>query len=165
MSTRRKRQSRPRVWTWISFILFGLIIALLGTSLIKKQSPAEVLRQLFTPAYVEGDLTTYGKDQLISIVEDQRSQIDSIRIRLDKYEAAYGIGRARVAVDNDALNMRSQPSIAGDLITKIPNGAFVGVIATADEEQVIDGTIGRWYQIKYGTYEGWVWGNYLEVLE
>lgn len=161
----RRKNGQSKVWTWISFIVFGAIIALLATSLLKKKSPATVLSEWWHGTYDAADYSTYKKDQLVKLVTQQESKIDSIERELEKYQHQYGVGRARVNVTTESLNMRQAPRITGELIAKIPNQTFVGVIEFAEREETIDGATGKWCKIKYGNQEGWVWGNYLEVLE
>lgn len=162
-----KRQKEPisKLWTWLSFIVFGLIIALLATSLIQKRSPAKVLSSIFKTKKIESDFNTYSKAELVEIIKAQNNKIDSIDTRLNAYIRDFGSGRGRINVNVEALNMRSEPSLAGDVLDRIPNNTIVGVLYFDNEEQYLDGATGSWCRIKYAGQEGWVWGNYLIVLE
>jgi hypothetical protein len=152
-------------WTWISFIVFGLIISLLASSLYLKKSPAKVLASLFTKDIQVDNLETYPKKDLIQIIENQNKLIDSLQVRLSGYIENFGPGRAKIDVSVEALNMRSEPSLSGDVLSRIPNGSIVGVLYFDDKEQYLDGATGKWCRIKYIGQEGWVWGNYLILLE
>lgn len=162
-----KRQKKPisKVWTWASFVVFGAIIVLLATSLIQKKSPAKVLKSVFTTKKVEADYSTYAKKDLIEVINRQAAQIDSIESRLNGYIRDFGSGRGRINVNVEALNMRSEPSLSGEVLERIPNGTIVGILYFDSKEQYLDGATGSWCRIKYAGQEGWVWGNYLIRLE
>lgn len=162
-----KRQKKPisKIWTWVSFVIFGAIIVLLATSLIQKRSPAKVLSALFSTKKVESDLATYDKKDLIAVITEQAARIDSIESRLNGYIRDFGSGRGRINVNVEALNMRSEPSLSGEVLDRIPNGTIVGILYFDSKEQYLDGATGSWCRIKYAGQEGWVWGNYLIVLE
>ncbi len=155
----------PKVWAWISFIIFGFIIALLGTSLFKQESPAQVLRSWFTRSVEEGDLSTYDKEDLVKIIETQRKRIDSLDQQLDRYIRHFGIRSALIEVEGETLNLRSEPTITSDIIDKIPNNTIIGIIRCQEETVFLDGADGSWCRIKYAGQEGWVWGNYLKEID
>ena len=95
----------------------------------------------------------------------QNKLIDSLQVRLSGYIENFGPGRAKIDVSVEALNMRSEPSLSGDVLSRIPNGSIVGVLYFDDKEEYLDGATGKWCRIKYIGQEGWVWGNYLILLE
>jgi uncharacterized protein YgiM (DUF1202 family) len=162
-----KRQKKPisKIWTWVSFVIFGVIIVLLATSLIQKKSPGKVLTTFFSTKKLDSDYNTYTKKDLIDIINRQTVKIDSIESRLNDYIRDFGSGRGRINVNVEALNMRSEPALSGKVIDRIPNGTIVGVLYFDSKEQYLDGATGYWCRIKYAGQEGWVWGNYLIVLE
>lgn len=131
----------------------------------RKKSPAKVLSDLFTESFNENDFHTYDKGDLIDIINIQKGQIDSLNVKLDSYIQYYGVGRARIKVETEGLNRRHEPVISGELMDRIPNGSLVGIIRFDDNEQILEGESGKWCLIKYAGQEGWVWGNYLEILE
>lgn len=161
----KRNSPTSSLWTWISFIIFGLLIILFVTSLIQKKSPAKVLSALFTKEYVENDLASYSKEVLVQMVRDQKVQIDSLRKKVNEYTDLYGIAMGRINVTTDALNMRSLPSIAGDVLVRVPNKTIVKIIAFGEKEEFIEGSNGRWCMIEFNEQEGWVWGNYVDIIK
>ncbi|MBK8014278.1 MAG: SH3 domain-containing protein [Deltaproteobacteria bacterium] len=63
-------------------------------------------------------------------------------------------GRARV-VARSGLNLRTQPTTAGSIITAMPYGSTVDVL----QKQ------GSWFSVKYGSKLGWSYGAYLDGIE
>lgn len=59
----------------------------------------------------------------------------------------------------DALNMRRWPSFNPNVITAIPHGTAVPLLA----EGTYDGRI--WYKVRYGGSEGWIIGRYVQEIE
>jgi uncharacterized protein YgiM (DUF1202 family) len=161
----KRNSPTSSIWTWISFIVFGLLILLFGSSLIQKKSPAKILKSLFTKEFVESDLNSYSKEVLIKMVEDQKIQIDSLRRKVNEYTELYGIAMGRINVATDALNMRSLPSISGEVLVRVPNKTMVKIIAFSEKEEFIEGASGRWCMIEYDDQEGWVWGNYVDIVK
>ena len=64
----------------------------------------------------------------------------------------------KMIVVGDNLNLRSEPSISGDLLLTIPRGAAVWGNGESHEA---DGFV--WYQIKYNDTIGWSAGDWLEA--
>lgn len=162
---KKKRREFPKIWTWISFIIFSLLISWFGYSLIKKKNPNDVLKSIFVKNHVDSDIETYSKAELIEKVERSSKLIDSLQRKLDLLEERFGFITAVVKVESETLNMRSEPSLSGNLIMKIPNESVVSIIEYGEKEQYLDGALGSWYKINFGGSIGWVWGNYLEVLD
>lgn len=152
-------------WTWISFVVFALLIILLGTSLIKKQSPGKLLKSIFTKEVQEEDLSTYPKDVLVQMVKDQKLLVDSLQKKVDRYIDLFGIAMGRINVNTDALNMRSLPTTSSEVILRIPNKTLVKIIAFGENEEFIEGATGRWCFVEYNEQEGWVWGNYVDIVQ
>jgi len=61
------------------------------------------------------------------------------------------------------LNLRSKPSEKATIITQIPNGSEVQILAYDNEVTLVAGEKGKWYNVLYDDNIGWVWGNYLKL--
>ena len=162
---KKKRSSISKYWTWISFVVFLLVIALMATALIKKQSPGVLLSQLFSTdkTLYDQDLNSLNKDELIELVTVLRTESDSLRGLINDFKERYGHTTATVDVDNNTLNMRAEPSLRSSVLFRIPNQSIVTIIAYDTEEVYIDGAKGRWCKVNYAGSIGWVWGNYLII--
>jgi len=60
--------------------------------------------------------------------------------------------------------MRSEASLEGDIIIRIPTGSEVSILYYDERELLLDGAIGQWCKVKYADKEGWVWGNYIDPI-
>lgn len=161
---RKKYKSRSPIWTWISFIVFGLIIALLLTSLIQKKSPGEVLKNLWEKTKRDTSLKqNMSKKELLTLIESQDSTIYSLRASLEDCLHDDGFNKAYIATKTESLNMRSEPNLSSSILMKIPNKSRVSVLYYDDIEYFLDGANGKWCRIQYNDAEGWVWGNYLNI--
>ncbi len=56
----------------------------------------------------------------------------------------------------DRLNVRDEPSSAGDVVAKHRYGDC-GIVVTG-------GPVGNWYLVEDGNYEGWVNGKYISMV-
>ena len=61
--------------------------------------------------------------------------------------------KAKVITKDDPLNLREVPSTSSKLLTKIPKGAVVNVLAEYDE---------NWSRVSYGEFLGYSASKYLE---
>ena len=163
---KKKRNNISKFWTWLSFVVFALIILLMGTALVKKQSPGTILQSLYSSSADNGaerDLSDLSKEQLIDRASALQIEADSLKGVINDYKERFGFASAIVRVDNKTLNMRSEPSLKGRVIFRIPNESGVAVIEYDTEEKYIDGAKGRWCKVNYAGSIGWVWGNYLKM--
>ena len=138
----------------------------MGTALIKKQSPGMILKSMFTSDSNNASdehLDDWSKKKLINHVSNLQEEVDSLKGVINDFKERFGFASAIVSVDNNTLNMRSEPSLSGKVIFKIPNESGVAVIEYDTEEKYIDGAKGRWCKVNYAGSIGWVWGNYLII--
>jgi hypothetical protein len=161
---KNKYKSRSPIWTWVSFIVFGLIITLLLTSLIQKKSPSEVIKNIWQKTKPDPSLSkNMSKKDLIALVEGQDSTIFSLQAALEDCRHDDGFNKAYIATKTESLNMRSEPNLSSTIIMKIPNKSRVSILSYDDIEYYLDGANGKWCRIQYNELEGWVWGNYLNI--
>ena len=165
MRNRRSTNTR-KIWTWVSFVVFAIISAIMLTALLKKQSPGQVISGFFSrtsTAELDGDIKLMSKAELQRLVTLLKSERDSLTGVVNDYKERFGHTTATVAVDNTTLNMRSEPNLKSQVILKIPTRSSVTVLEYDLQETYIDGSKGRWCRINYAGTIGWVWGNYLEI--
>ena len=166
MRNRRSTYTR-RIWTWVSFVVFALISAVMLTALLKKQSPGQVLSGFFVHTTSEeitiGDIKSMSNSELRRLVTMLKSERDSLTGVVNDYKERFGQTTATVAVDNTTLNMRSEPNLKSKVVLKIPTNSSVTVLEYDLQETYIDGSKGRWCRINYAGTIGWVWGNYLVI--
>jgi len=165
MRNRRKTDTR-KIWTWVSFVVFALISAIMLTALLKKQSPGQVISSFFSSTQSNSsaeDIGSMSNSELQQLVVILKSERDSLKGVVNDYKERFGHTTATVSVDNTTLNMRSEPNLRSQVVLKVPNRSSVTVIEYDIQETYIDGSKGRWCRINYAGTIGWVWGNYLII--
>ena len=158
-----RRRSRPSIWPWISFIVFACIIILLISSLVKKERPDKILLGVFEKKETPTQNKNLSKRELQALVASQDSIIQQLTVELEDCWHDDGFNKAYVNTITESLNMRSEPTLSSEIIIKIPNKSRVSILVWDDVEYHLDGSDGKWCRVKYDQYEGWVWGNYLEI--
>ncbi len=161
---RRYGEKGPRKWFNYAFILLFVLLAFwLILSLIQGANPMEVLQNAFT----KEDKTELSQQEisLQKTIERQKIIIDSLQHRIDVMEGIDGLQKAKVNVSGSHLNVRKSASIAAPLAFKINAGKEVNILEYDENTYVLDGRTGQWCKIIYMGNEGWVWANYLEVIE
>lgn len=124
--------------------------------------------------YLEADETSEVVDTLIkhSIVTSQAypggwsrvkndtvsgwMKSEHITLPADSGDVNIGSVIGRVGIVNvDSLNMRASGSKTGKIVNSLTNGTSVTILAISSDNQ--------WYQVKYGSTEGWVSKDYLTI--
>jgi hypothetical protein len=162
---RRGRKQRSTFWTWISFIVFALIIALLGASIYRKETPAAVLKSLIPDKKELGTLSDMSKNELIGYANKQDSIINTLTEKLNQYSYDYVLKLGTIDVEDSTLNLRREATTDAEVIIRIPDSSLVILLYYANETDTIAGESGRWCKVKYGNTEGWVWGKYVIIKE
>lgn len=161
MARRRRYSKSSRIWPWVSFIVFALILALLGFSIINKQSPAQVLSSLFGSDLPADDLRRLDKNELVELVTQKNLELNQLKKELQKCIEDDGFRKGIISTSSSTLNMRSEPSLESAVLLEIPTGSQVSILYYDDRQLFLDGAMGQWCKIKYADQEGWVWGNYI----
>ncbi|MCK6551985.1 SH3 domain-containing protein [Myxococcota bacterium] len=65
------------------------------------------------------------------------------------------VGGEAVVIASSGLNLRSRPSTSASIITTMPRGADVSVLAAS----------GDWFSVNYDGTVGWAFGQYLAAVE
>lgn len=124
--------------------------------------------------YLEADETSEVVDTLIkhSIVTSQAypggwsrvkndtvsgwMKSEHITLPADSVDVNIGSVIGRVGIVNvDSLNMRATGSKTAKVVNSLTNGTSVTILAISSD--------GAWYQVKYGSTEGWVAKDYLTI--
>jgi len=69
-----------------------------------------------------------------------------------------------VVISNAGLHLRKDPNSNSALITTIPKGDTVKIIASNGPAETLRGKEGSWNRISFKEQEGWVWGGYIERI-
>ncbi len=152
-----------------SVIQKGLVVAKSGLTLREK------------PDAKSKSLGIIPKNQEIGVIEflDKFVEIGGIsgdwcKVRYGKKEGYLFSGFINFSIAKvkakSGLKLRKDPNTDGEQITVIPSGADVYMIFTpatddnAENTDVIDdGTGHLWYKVRYGKYEGYAYGEFLEI--
>jgi Uncharacterized protein with a bacterial SH3 domain homologue len=152
-----------RAWPWISFVIFLLVASLLGYSIYKKESPAKVLSDLIDGG--ETGIASMSRSDLKTLALLQKDSLSLLKTELDKCKDNNGLRRAVITVKASTLNMRADPSLSGEIVLRIPTGSTVNILYYDERRLFLEGAMGQWCRIRYADKEGWVWGNYIELIE
>jgi len=60
------------------------------------------------------------------------------------------------------LRLRSEPSDTSTILTQIPNGSEVKIIAEDNKDVIVSGEKGKWLKIEYNGTVGWAWGGFIK---
>jgi len=83
VARRRKYDQRSKIWSWISFVTFSLVVVLLGYSVFKKESPAKVLKSIFMSDRDPDDIKSLSKRELVSLIEEKDQTLAQLQSDLD----------------------------------------------------------------------------------
>lgn len=73
--------------------------------------------------------------------------------------------KALVNTDANSLNLRASSNLTSAVVIKIPDSSIVEVLYFDEEVLVLDGSPGKWCKVRYADKEGWVWGNYVQLID
>jgi hypothetical protein len=62
---------------------------------------------------------------------------------------------------DDRINVRSEPSLNGEVLGQLNVNTQVKIVECAFNEQVIDDFLAYWYKIEYNNFFGYIWGGYI----
>ena len=144
------------------FVLSMLFIWLI-LSLIAGKNPIQYAEDVFSRDPNITDVQKMNKKELRATIENLSKTKDSLSYALASCQEQIMNRNAVVQVDNDFLNLRSEPSIDASILTKIPNGTTVEVIQIDPKTYFLDNRAGRWVEVYFEDKKGWVWGNYLKL--
>lgn len=67
-----------------------------------------------------------------------------------------------IVTSKKGINLRNAPERTSSIIFLIPTNEEVTVIKQTEKNDSIDGINSPWYYIQYKTYNGWVFGGYIQ---
>ncbi len=145
-------------------LLLPLFVLVFGANIAEK-SPYNWIRDCFLS--LSGNKKDVSKSPADYEVEigHLNSKLDTIQFLLDDCLKKNDFRKARVIIDSETVNVRSEASLTSDIEFQIPNGSEVEVLFFDTEKYYLDGRQGKWCKIKYAGSEGWVWGNFLDVQD
>ena len=154
--TRYGEKTKNTFFRWLYFVLFGLVAVWLLSSIFTKKSPADVLRSVFSK--IPNSTSFTCEDLLIQ----KDSIIHSLELQLSKSTGTKSSGRAMVLIESQTLNMRTKPNLNSSIIIKIPANSEVEIMYYDSKTFYLEDKPGKWCKVRYGSSEGWVWGNYIK---
>jgi hypothetical protein len=158
---RKRRQRNVRI---LSLIILLVIFVWLFASIISGVSPIKFAKDIFSrPPGASVTIEKMRKKELRNYSHLLLVRIDSMQTELDACQSQIMNRTATVNVDAETLNIRKDPSIDSEIVSKIPNGEKVDVIQIDQKTYFLDSKAGRWVQVSYNGDVGWVWGNYLQL--
>jgi hypothetical protein len=78
-------------------------------------------------------------------------------------DSAYAIQSGKYKMLDFPVNIRSQPSLSGNIIGRLQLHDEIEVIENMGNEQRIDGVLQNWYKIKFNEIIGFIWGGYISL--
>lgn len=144
----------------------GLIVAKSGLTLREKPS-AKSKSITVIPRNQEVGILNFSDDAMvINGVHGSWCQVRYGKKEGYLFSGYINFSMAKVKAKS-GLRLRKEPSKDSDQITVIPSGADVYLIVTPEGEEntdvVDDGTGNLWYKVRYGKYEGYAYGEFLEI--
>jgi hypothetical protein len=73
----------------------------------------------------------------------------------------YKFSRGTYYLLDGRINVRSEPSLRGEVLGQLNVNTEVKIVECAFNEQVIDGFLAYWYKIEYNNSFGYIWGGYI----
>ena len=158
----KNNRKRPKIWSIVSYIVFGLITIWLLASMYYELSPVDILKKSFVSIGSVGSGDTV--ESLQAEIAEKDSIINALEIQLSN-KANTGLKKAIVKISSNTLNLRDKPSLNSGIVLQIPAESEVDILFYDTEKYYLEGKAGKWCKIQYAGQEGWVWGNYLLEIE
>ncbi|MEE9439593.1 MAG: SH3 domain-containing protein [Saprospiraceae bacterium] len=150
-----------KYWYPILLVLTGVWIFVASQ---RGKSPTEVITDSYNWVICAED-ANLSRKQLKKVIYKQEMNVDSLQGVIDEMLAASPYRNAKVNTTANALNLRIDPNLSAEVVIRIPDSSIVKVLYFDEETLVLEGQTGKWCKIQYADKEGWVWGNYIEILD
>jgi len=159
-SRKRSKKSQFPWWSWV----IGILFLWLCYSIYDGKSPTQSITDLYRNILGKEQLymSPKQKDAAVKVYTDS---INALNIFIRKQAEFTPFRKAIVNTENNSLNLRLESNITSEVVIKIPDSSIVEVIYFDEEIFVLEGEPGKWCKIRYADKEGWVWGNYVTILE
>lgn len=160
---RRRKSDSDRSKLILPILLAVLFIWLISSS-IKGKSPTESISDVYY--WIVGtESPNKSRSELKTIILSKEANIDSLSNALTELKNKNPYRTAIVKTTANSLNLRAEPNLSSDVVIKIPDSSAVNILYFDEEVLVLEGETGQWCKVKYADKEGWVWGNYLEMVD
>jgi len=161
---RKKQTTDNNIFSWIYFVIFGIITLWLLSSIYFRKSPTQILQNWDDKLKTEEKSEPLTCDSLLAKIELQDLELQQLRRSLSDCVQNQAFPSARIKIDNSVVNMRSEPSLSSDILIKLKDSSEVKILYYGTETFFLEGKEGKWCKIRYANKEGWVWGNFIEEL-
>lgn len=168
MSYYKKRQSKLpwsdrllRICTFLSLLFFVWIVM----SNIADKSPSKFIKDQYYSIVGNQDLVSFSPTELQQTIASNNERIDSLSTALYNCENRQSYRIGMIDIESETVNVRSDASLTSDIVLKIPNTSEVEILFFDTKKYYLEGVQGQWCKIKYAGQEGWVWGNFIRILE
>lgn len=160
--SRRRKESNNGKFILPILLFFSTLWIVISSA--KDKSPIAYIDDVYS--WVIGEPTSNpNKAELQAVIDQKSDSVDSLYNLLEELRNKSPYRTAIVNTTANSLNLRSSPNLSSDVVIKIPDSSAVKVLYFDEEVLVLEGETGKWCKIKYADKEGWVWGNYLELVE
>lgn len=165
MGSRHRNSSRNTSTIPYGWILFALASIWLIFSSIVKKSPIDTIFDSVSNVIGDSSHVTLAYNELLLKQVQKDSTISQLTTELEKCKNESPFRQGIIEIQDNFVNMRSKPSLNSSIVMKVPNSSKVDVLFFDTNEYLLDGKTGVWYKIKYADQEGFIWGNYVRLLE
>lgn len=159
-------KTNKNIFQWVYMGVFGLVSIWLLSSIFFQKSPMELIKSISSKTkQIAPESTIVPYDSLVIRLDRKEREIGVLNKKLEICKGEKNFKKALIDIESNNVNMRSAPSLSGDIVLKIPDSSIVQIQYYDTEKYILDGKFGRWCRIIYANEEGWVWGNFLKELE
>jgi hypothetical protein len=132
-----------------SGIDFGKVISGISQGFIKNKKPILGLVGILLGLFLLVNLITYISNR--SSGSDSSSNYNSSVTRYGRIN------------DKDGIRFRSGPGTNYEKLDLLSKGTRIEVLDTNGPEAFLNNANGRWYKIRYGGREGWIFGAFVDL--
>ena len=164
MTYRGRYNPGERRQKWM-LLMLGLLSLWILASIVVDRSPLGLFGEAWKYIDGKGQDEWLSHRQLLKANHQKDSLILELQQAMERSAQNRGNQQAIVKVESDNLNMRDKPALGSAVIIKLPVGSVVEILYYDQETFRIGGEYGKWCKVRYAGKEGWVWGNYLEIID
>ncbi len=161
----RKKQNNGATFRWIYFLIFLIILTWLLLALFMRKDPRTVVSDAVYSMTDRDNLISLSDDEWRSQLQSRDKEIESLEKELSSCKNRRTHRLGMIDVENKNLNLRKEPSLSSDILLRIPDSSEVKILYFDKETFFLDDKPGNWCRVQYAEEEGWVWGNYIKIIE
>lgn len=164
MSRKRSRSKSDKraipFWVWLLALLCSWVIF----SSLWHRSPMQAIKDGIR--YLRGQELLYQSPAEHELEKQALADsLQTLEAKLADLQNRNPYRKALVNTEANSLNLRASSDLASEVVIKIPDSSIVEVLYFDEEILVLDGEPGKWCKVRYADKEGWVWGNYVQLLD